>query len=1539
MFRPLEPRSVRRGNTLIVVLSCLSLLTVVGLTAVYLGKDQAERARINGGDPGVDAAFSDNGMSAFNFYLATLIYDAPDSGQGLLNAARGHSLMATMYGRYSNLGGVWQQGGGIIPWNGVGPFAAAGTTGNTPEVVAVNGEAAFARALFTNHRVFSAAWPIYDPEYAQFRATTGIDPASYIPKNAAYTYPDLNNYFLAAQCPPTGEVLVPSYYRPYNPDSFGTLDPANPNWRNWTGTVQILRPTQTLHPQFPTVPPNADNTYTGDVANLPGAYYFNSATGQYVAKNDSLWLDIGLPPFTLPSGKRVKALVAPLVLDLNGRLNLSVHGNLLSGGLPSGKHTSGAGLGAWEVSLERPFGANAAEARSLIANRWPGASQSGRSTKSFAPHVASGNQTPTYSSVPWTGNAGANPASLLLPGQGGNSMFASVPSYTPTFTAPSTPGYDSTNSRVARHPARYNPTEWSNYPLSDTRLLSARYAASPFYYSSLTLGSFAPNTLLGTSTFVPAPAASTPNSYRLDPAHVNRLLYTTSGYDLDRVGLAPNGQTQSPYSALGGIDLNRKLADYRDLTAANNIPVPQPLSPSNMGNQPAADADRQQFAMDIFVRLVAATLQPGSKLAALVAVNTNGTLTIAADPVLNLTEFNTLRSLAQLAANIVDYIDDDDISTQFLWYTVPGMTPVPQYVYGIEKPRIVLNEAYAEIANDPTDPAFTDMTKKTPSQKAAQVRFWLELQNPTSPPYAPGGTGPLGNGVVKVRYVAAIDGVTYSPYQVQIVRNSPGGVVNVSDLLRNPANPSNPANVTGAIVGVTPDLTFDFSAADATNPAAYALGPAQTNPPTGLPNAAGSILVCAANVTGVQGPEFNPGNFGGFPNLVPAAAPGAPGTPGPSLTYTIPLATVFPQNATAPTSDVQKHVILLQRLANPYLPPGPTNPYITVDFMDSVPASDRVLLPNNTTANNPRTAKTTFGGAGGAGSTGYDPNTPPAAGNPDLRPRSLGKVQPYTSYSDPAAAYQTTSGTYNFVFPMSLVLPQNPSVDPGQGVLHTFTRYNGVNAAAPAVTNYTPAAGLVDATIGGDTIMTPFDWFVHLDRPLTNQLEILHVSTGKPHEYTLNSEVWNGTAQAHGADVTKFSTAALYQLVNSTQLVNNTPYAQLYRALDLLRIQPYGQLTALGGRIPGKININTIQDKRVWDALFDVQGGNGFTQAQIDTLWFFMTLYRSANVLKVGPDGVIGSGNPGLVPKTDALGNTYMTPLPGASVYDAGTANVDRPFLPLGAATITIGGTTLPNGYKVNLAGSDINDTLLRGPTPFITSPWIFKAAIANPHPYQQLEAARKILNNTTTVSHNFSVYVTVGYFEVTNETPSGIPGVGNFVQLGREYYQNVPGDTRFKFFAIVDRSMIGLDPVQYNAKTVLHAQVQPFFTTLARFSLNQPSTPATSMTLHVDASSGTATRAQVYSNGSPVDLLGKNGSGTLVIGNGVTQEIVTISAVSYNAANGVATVTITTPLQFNHGPGESVSNILPGNPGPQATFDVTQAPYNYVVPFWSKLQ
>lgn len=44
--------------------------------------------------------------------------------------------------------------------------------------------------------------------------------------------------------------------------------------------------------------------------------------------NDSIWMDIGLPVFTSPEGKLLKPLVAPMIEDLSGRLNINAHDNV-----------------------------------------------------------------------------------------------------------------------------------------------------------------------------------------------------------------------------------------------------------------------------------------------------------------------------------------------------------------------------------------------------------------------------------------------------------------------------------------------------------------------------------------------------------------------------------------------------------------------------------------------------------------------------------------------------------------------------------------------------------------------------------------------------------------------------------------------------------------------------------------------------------------------------------------------------------------------------------------------------------------------------------------------------------------------------------------------------------------------------------------------------------------------------------------------------------------------------------------------------------
>src|SRR5262249_21710756 len=135
-------------------------------------------------------------------------------------------------------------------------------------------------------------------------------------------------------------------------------------------------------------------------------------------------------------------------------------------------------------------------------------------------------------------------------------------------------------------------------------------------------------------------------------------------------------------------------------------------------------------ADDVYVRLLALTGVPRSGL-------------VPAKPTPE--ELQVRRWLAQLAVNLVDYIDEDDISTPFNFYTpsdaayatdfnlgeLDGGSPeLPKYwVFGTELPHVVLSEALAEY-QDPAPPP--------PGMPPAPttVRVWVELHNPFEVPPA-----------------------------------------------------------------------------------------------------------------------------------------------------------------------------------------------------------------------------------------------------------------------------------------------------------------------------------------------------------------------------------------------------------------------------------------------------------------------------------------------------------------------------------------------------------------------------------------------------------------------------------------------------------------------------------------------------------------------------------------------------------------------------------------------------------------------------------
>src|SRR5205807_3397832 len=116
-------------------------------------------------------------------------------------------------------------------------------------------------------------------------------------------------------------------------------------------------------------------------------------------------------------------------------------------------------------------------------------------------------------------------------------------------------------------------------------------------------------------------------------------------------------------------------------------------------------------------------------------------------------------------------------------------------------------------------------------------------------------------------------------------------------------------------------------------------------------------------------------------------------------------------------------------------------------------------------------------------------------------------------------------------------------------------------------------------------------------------------------------------------------------------------------------------------------------------------------------------------------------------------------------------------------------------------SGSGIDDTMLRSAIPGgdANTPRLFQLPNA-PHPYLQDELLTKIYNQLTTRSNVFAVWITVGFFEVTDDTARP-------VKLGAEIGKAENRNVRHRLFAIVDRTNLAIP----SRLTTLRPAVSPF--------------------------------------------------------------------------------------------------------------------------------
>jgi hypothetical protein len=1315
----------RRGIILLVVLVMLTLFTVVGVSFVFYADSEAFSSRVyresenllpqeNGIDPGL----------AFAYFLNQLIYDVNDK-DGVYSSMRGHSLLRNMYGLNYQIdgNGTVTMGTNNVPFNG---------TGRLHNQINISGQQQDDYTLL-NYMYFLADGFLRDPERSGTRA--GLPPAGpnndnrgpYVGGfNAPYTYPDLNMMALAA-VKADGTLLVPSFHRPwvFNP-STAFNDMTNPNWTNAIGKYLTVRPRPADHMGFPN-PADA----TGDVKNMVGA----------PGGNDSIWMDLGAPVVTLPDGTKAKMLFAPLIIDLDNRVNLNVHGNVRGLDM-NGKpvHVSNQGWGPWEVDLQPilNFGATAVGGgcpcnpppppANGATGEWTrvflgvNASLKGRYGPDQMPNTAGTVALPGTSphflgQVDFNGcqddpdNGPANPNKYTLSQQfflpQGNNGGLTMGSVFPSF--PTTSWNNGSQFERTNHPLNYNVFK----PVGDDRRFPTSEMAALLRFGDK-----------GSALLTSDLLAMLPNNFSdpNDPAGAarRRRLVTTDSFDPDRPGATPwywNAPTSTPYKLAAGANAPYASAlpfpplpnspnageygqDWRSTIAALgrldlNRPLPNYPSPDQKTGRitdttgfSVAQQARVDFANDIYQRFLAVTGNP--------------------------TDAGAQRWLAQLAVNIVDYVDPDDYITPFPY----DPSNPANIVYGTEVPRVVINEAYVEgVPDKPVNPVNRN------------YGVWVELHNPFNV-----DSTLSDNGAAKLEMADSTPGANdrYGIYQVVLAKNDHNN-------LQDPTNTDghlSPAPNSPILTSVvnTPCTLSSFSPAGqgaVPNPDPRIIQPANGSDGPGGPGPSNNGFY-------LLGPKTNPAPNGStnFPKST---------WPADEMTYSTPIA-----NTVKPT-------IVLQRLCCPHLPPNPKtvggqvdntkpfNPYITVDYTEDVPVNDGTNMT--------WTTRVSWG------------RIQPYAGNPDpltrepQQPNPLNTTQPqHTFYTSNLPGEVPADWLVHLdrqlISPMELlhVSAYKP---------HLLTQQFIVNQGGSRA-RFQHYAPWFDQNIptGNSALLYRLFEFVETRNRASG---LAAVTTSSPNQITAGNPATITPAAMSGTTTSgvswSFQQGTVVVIQDPDGTLENVRVASVTGTNFTANVQknhPAGAniiLTSTGDRIPGKVNINTIWDPETFRALCDANDGTThFKNGDVDAAY----------------NALMNSRTPGGTP-----------------------AQNDVPFWSLAAGLTNAGDTQYPNGLGINntflrsATGGDGNTARLFQ----YQAQGQFRA-----HPYLNYEIMTKIYNNVTVRSNVFAVWCTVGFFQVMQDTDaSGNPV--RPVKLGAEIGSAANKQVRYRMFAVVDRSVFPSNP------------------------------------------------------------------------------------------------------------------------------------------------
>lgn len=705
------------------------------------------------------------------------------------------------------------------------------------------------------------------------------------------------------------------------------------------------------------------------------------------------------------------------------------------------------------------------------------------------------------------------------------------------------------------------------------------------------------------------------------------------------------------------------------------------------------------------------------------------------------------RWLAQLAVNIVDYIDEDEISTPFNFYSplldglplgdvgrstpTPGGETIPRYwVFGTELPSVVLNEV------------MTELTESIPG--AVSVKVWAELYHPVFDVPSPDPdrhprTSPVP---LFIRTGGASEG--YSPYRIVIANTGPSGRTPLFD---------HPDNVLGS-----PDRVLDVAE----------FGP--TLGTVGNPDARVPASI----------------DHDGYLIVGPSSGGGRDAQKTIRATSTRPSSTRWHRSAGMEFGVSQAGpapiTVLLRRLANPHLPPDPRpalgdatnpfyNPYITIDYLDRIPRE-----------------------AGAAGT------------------QSIGKLQPFASHPNRV---------------------QGQTVEQGAATRHTLGEANQPRQ--------------------------PFDWLVHLDRSLISPVELLSVTGVRPHDLTHR---FITTPAGERADFAHRVPWFDEDLPPTGPPVSH----RLYRLFEFLDTGDRSQGSAVHGRGPGRININSIHDLDTFRALLGRQLEDRFGLDRIIEIWERLLRLRSPGML--GPDPRV--------------------------------TETDRPFQ---SPAVGILPASDPQAHG---RGVGIEDTIFRAWDPGAPGDRrrLFDVA-GQDHPYSRSELLTAIDERVAVRSNVFAVWVTVGFFEVVDDTSSPI-------KLGAEIGQAANRQVRHRFFAIVDRTKLQLFGAQALGGSVEATRY------LTRSQRQEGAVPGAGRHwVRLEALSGLTATEERDAAGAPTGrrLPWRILPGSYLFADtGAHREIVLVMDV--DPTRNAIEATFSRP----HAAGFEVS--MPGNPGPQPDFD-----------------